>query len=310
MDVFVTGATGVIGRRVVPALSTAGHDVTAVGRNEPKREQLRAQGARPIDVDLFDRDAVRRAVDGHEAVINLATHIPSSARAALPGAWRTNDRLRTEAAEALVDAAIAAGATRFVQESLAFMYADGGSEWLTEESPIDAAFQMASALTAEGHTARFAGAGGVGVVLRFGLFVAPDSAQTRDMVTFARRGIFALPGAADGYVAFVHADDAAAAVVAALDAPGGTYNVLEDEPATRAQHAAAWAEYVGRPVRVAPAAVAKVPAMRALGRSQRVSNSAFRVATGWAPRYPELRRAWPQVADAVSAATDDDAVGR
>src|SRR5215207_5105755 len=110
MKIFVTGATGVIGRRVVPALVAQGHAVTAVGRTPEKRARLEAQGARAVAVDLFDRDAVGAAVRGHDAVVNLATHVPSSTLGMLlRRGWRENDRVRREGSAVLVDAAIAAG---------------------------------------------------------------------------------------------------------------------------------------------------------------------------------------------------------
>ena len=104
-----------------------------------------------------------------------------------------------------------------------------------------------------------------------------------------------MPGSAEGYTPFVHADDAAAAVVAALEAPAGVYNVVEDDPLTRGEHAAAWSELVGRPVRLPPAAIARLPVMRTLARSQRVSNRRLRAATEWSPRYTDMRRAWPEL---------------
>src|SRR6185437_8024885 len=96
MRIFIAGATGVVGRRVVPALLDAGHSVTAVARSAERRAQLEARGAQAVTVSLFDQDALARVVRGHEVVINLATHIPSTSRMFLPGAWRENDRLRRE----------------------------------------------------------------------------------------------------------------------------------------------------------------------------------------------------------------------
>ena len=111
--IFVTGATGVIGRRVVPRLVAAGHAVAAVGRSPEKRAALERQGAAAVDVDLRDAAALRRALDGHAVVLNLATHMPPSTnRMLLPGAWRENDRVRREGSAALVDAALAAGVSR------------------------------------------------------------------------------------------------------------------------------------------------------------------------------------------------------
>ncbi|MDQ1374325.1 MAG: hypothetical protein QOJ09_1663, partial [Actinomycetota bacterium] len=116
MRIFVAGATGVLGRRAVARLVEAGHDVTGVARNEDKAALVRSLGATPVTVDLFDPAAVKSAADGHEVVMNLATHIPNLSRAAMPRAWAENDRIRSEASRNLVDAALASGAGRFVQE--------------------------------------------------------------------------------------------------------------------------------------------------------------------------------------------------
>ncbi len=137
MRIFLTGATGVIGRRVVPDMIAAGHDVTAQARSDGKAELLRAMGARTARLDLLDAPAVRKAVRGHDAVVNLATHIPSTSVAmVLPWAWRENDRLRRDASAILAEAAAAAGAARFVQESFAPTYPDSGDRWIDEDVPI------------------------------------------------------------------------------------------------------------------------------------------------------------------------------
>ena len=126
MRIFVTGATGVIGRRVVPLLLRGGHSVSALARSVEKRAELARAGANPIDLDLFAPDAVRRAVDGHDSVINLATHLPAGLRVFVPGAWAENDRIRSVASGHLVAAALAGGAERFIQESFAPVYPDCG----------------------------------------------------------------------------------------------------------------------------------------------------------------------------------------
>ncbi|HEX2046150.1 MAG TPA: NAD(P)-dependent oxidoreductase [Acidimicrobiales bacterium] len=293
MKIFVAGGTGVVGRRAVPRLVAEGHAVTVAARTPEKADLVRSWGAEPVEVDLFDPHAVRAAVEGHDVVVNLATSIPPFSKAARAKAWATNDRLRREASRNLVDAALAAGAERYVQESVSFLYADGGDGWIAEDHPVAPNSVTASALDAEAQARRFADAGGTAVVLRFGSFYGPDSSHTADVVRFARRGLGTTPGPRDGYVSSVSTDDAAAAVViAATQAPGGTYNVVDDEPLTRAELDEVLAAAVGRK-RLRP-----VPnlAVRLLGdkldhvvRSHRVSNRALRSATGWTPRYPSGR---------------------
>lgn len=299
MKVFLAGGTGVLGRRVLPRLVAGDHEVTAVSRSPQKAESVRAAGATPVTVDLFDPAATRDAVAGHDAVVNLTTHIPPVAKAGLPGAWKENERIRTEASTNLVDAALAAGARRFVQEALAFIYVDAGEEWVDEDAPVDGGSFNQGVHTAEDQVARFTAAGGAGVVLRFGLFHASDSEQTQQALRFARRGLAMTVGPPDAYLSIIELDDAASAVVAALGAPAGVYNVVDDEPLTRREHAAALAAALGRsrPLRLPPAVAAKVGGSKTalLARSQRVRNDRFKAATGWSPASPSAREAWAKI---------------
>ncbi|MDQ4068062.1 MAG: NAD(P)H-binding protein [Actinomycetota bacterium] len=304
MKIFVAGGTGVVGRRAVPALVAQGHDVTVVARTPEKSDLVRSWGAAPAEVDLFDAEAVAAAVAGHDVVVNLATSIPPFSRAARAKAWRANDRLRREASRNLVDAALATGADRYVQESIAFLYADAGEDWITEDDPVAPNSITASALDAEAQARRFAAGGGAAVILRFGSFYGADSSHTRDVLRFARRGLSTTPGPGHGYLSPISTDDAATAVVAATEAPGGVYNVVDDEPLTREEFDQVLAGAVGR-ARLWP-----VPgfAVRLFGdkldhfvRSQRVSNKALRAVTAWAPRYPSVREGIPALVSAGPA---------
>jgi nucleoside-diphosphate-sugar epimerase len=295
VKVFVAGATGVLGKRALRELVAAGHDVTGVARTDDKAALVRSLGATPVRVDLFDAAAVKDAVSGHDVVCNLATHIPSTSKMALPRAWDENHRVRTEASRNLVDAAIAAGASRYIQESICFIYGDHGSELIDEEAPLDAPKIGGSLIAAEEQAERFTKAGGVGIVLRFGGFYAPDSGQTQDFVRMARNHLAPMLGSKSGYMPMIHADDLGSAVVAALKAPAGTYNVC-DETSTRGEQmdALAHAVGVGRLVS-APAALGKVGPLDYAARSERVSNRRFKEATGWQPAFPTAREGWPAV---------------
>ncbi len=292
MRVFVAGSTGVIGHRAVRALVAAGHEVTAAVRTPGKAAYARSLGATAVEVSIFDPDALRAAVAGHDAVCNLATHIPPLARAADPRAWNENSRIRTEGSHNLVDAALAANAAVYVQESVAFLYGDHGDDWVDAASTpiVDNRFSE-PVRAAESETKRVADAGGRGVVLRFGLFLAPDSEQMLAMARSARRGLSVYPGDANGFFPSIHADDAATAVVAALTTPTGTYDVVDDEPLRRRDQRAALAAAVGRrrllQMRAPKALVGP------LVDGQRVSNQRFREATSWSPSFPSVREAWP-----------------
>ncbi len=296
MKIFLAGGTGVIGTRALPALVAAGHQVTAVARTDDKAELVRSLGGEPIALDLFDAAAVRSGVVGHEAVVNLATSIPPLTKAARASAWATNERLRSEASNHLVDGALEAGASHYVQESIAFPYLDNGDRWVDEDHPVSHLGPFNGAADAEAAAMRFAAAGGVGVALRFAQFYAPDAIHTQAFNKAVRRRVNPFVGAPDGYVSFIHAEDAGSAVAAALSAPSGIYNVADDEPTTRTEAGQVVAEALGVK---SPHALPKVVRAAAPGsgkllmRSLRISNRRFREATGWAPAHPSIRGAWP-----------------
>lgn len=197
MRVFVTGASGVLGGALLPLLGAAGHDVRAPGHSE---------------LDLFDAGSVREALSEVDAVYHLATRIPPREHRHEREAWRENDRLRTDAARLLVVAALAAGTGVYVQPSVTFVYPAGVD--VDEEAPLgEVQPHLESSLVAEREAARFAESGRRGVVLRFGLLDGPGTGYD----------------APDPHAsATLHVDDAGRALVAALDAPSGIYNVVRD----------------------------------------------------------------------------------
>lgn len=304
MKVFVAGATGALGKHVVPLLAEAGHTVSAVARTPKKGKTLERAGARPVTVDLFDNAAVRRAVVGHEAVVNVATHIPPASRMALPGAWKENDRVRREASANLVEAALAAGATRFVQESFAPMYPDRGDAWIDEKVPVRPAPYSRSTVVAEEQAHHFTRSGGAGVVLRFGYFYGAEAGFTRDTINAVRKGRAPAFGHEEGFLSSIMLEDAATAVLAALALPAGTYNVVEDEPLRRRAFFDALADALGvPPPKFLPAWLGSFMGSvgEQLTRSQRISNRKLRDASPWAPCHPSVREGWPAVVAALEA---------
>lgn len=171
MKVFVAGATGVLGRASVTALVKSGHDVTGVARSSKKAALLRDLGAEPASADLFDPSALIGVVEGHEVVCNFATKIPVSLSGYVRGrGWRANNRLHSEASRHLVDAALATGALRFLQHSVAFMYADAADRVIEEGADLQPPPHGLAVLEAEAQAQRFTESTGVGIALRFGLF--------------------------------------------------------------------------------------------------------------------------------------------
>jgi nucleoside-diphosphate-sugar epimerase len=303
MNVFMTGATGVIGSRAVPILIRNGHGVTAVTRSPQASRQLEQAGARVVQVDLFDRAALARGIDGHDTVINLATHVPRSGTAMFfRSAWKENDRLRTVASATIVDACLETGVERFIQESFAPVYPDRGDQWIDEQTPISPVRYNQTVVDAEASAQRFTEAGRTGVVVRFGAFYGPDSVQTQELIGWIRKGWGPLPGPETAYISSVSHDDAAAAVAWAIGVPPGIYNVVDDDPVTHRVFVDTLAAAVGlaRP-KLPPRWL--TPLMGSVGellaRSVRISNRKLRHSSQWTLRYPSVRDGWPAVVAAT-----------
>lgn len=295
MRVFVLGGTGAIGGHVIPTLVGQGHRVTALARTPAKAAVLTAQGATAVSVSIFDRSALARVFAGMDAVANLTSAIPPMTRFLRASAWRDNDRVRTHGSAAVVDAAVAAGVDRLLQESVSMLYPDHGAGWIDERTPTDLFPRSRANLAAEANANRFTAAGGMGVVLRFGWFYGPGATHSEQLLALARRHLGVVLGPPEGYVSSIHVADGAGAVAAALGAPAGTFNIVDDEPLTKRDYAAAMAAAAGK------ATWLRVPGragllfgdrLTSLTRSLRVSNARFRSATGWAPRYPSARQGW------------------
>ena len=298
MRVLLTGATGALGRPTSRALCAAGHRVLGVARGPAKGEVVRADGGEPVEVSLFDTPALRAAVRGCDAVLHFATKVPPIGRITRRGAAE-NDRLRTEASRCLVDAALAEDVRVYVQESVFFLYADGGDTLLDEDAPLYDSWLSVSALDAERETARFARSGGRGVALRFGAFYAPYALSTVETVRLARRGLFPVLGSGEQFFSSIHVDDAATAAAAALQVESGIYNVVDDEPLRYREYVEAVASSVGRAARLRIPAwlvkallgeVAHIPLL-----SRRLSNRRLRTAAAWAPRAASARQGLPGV---------------
>ena len=310
MKVFVTGATGVLGQPTVTTLVEKGAEVLALSRSDMNREMIGRMGAQPVEADLFDPESLAARLEGCSAILHLATSIPPVSKLRAPDAWDVNDRIRDAGTHALVEAARLSKTVRvLVYPSVCFMYDDGGDAWLTAENAgIRTPGPLESTLAAERHVAAFADAGNGrrGVVLRFSAFYGPTSRDSRDMLNMARKGLVLPMAANDAYKSFIWIDDAASAIVAALEkADSGIYDVVEDTPFTQRQAHEALARAVGRnrlwrlPRWLLRFALTQ-ELRELMGRSQRVSGKRFRNATGWRPEVPDQSDGWVRVAREVS----------
>jgi nucleoside-diphosphate-sugar epimerase len=294
--IFVTGATGVVGAHVLPLLISQGHEVTAVGRSPEKRARLQSLGARAIELDTFDVAATSRALAGITTVINLATHMPTSSfKMMLPWQWRENDMIRREGSAALVQAALTSGVQRFIQESFAPVYEDGGDGWITEEWPLRPAPYNRTVFDAEHAAEHFTEEGRIGIIARFASFYGPD-AMLGEMIGVVKKGYSPLPGAFNAYWSSVAHEDAATAVVALAGAPAGAYNVSDDEPLSRREYVGAIAKAVGaKQPKPMPGFLAALggKTTELLSRSQRMSNAKLKAVSGWSPKWGSAREGIP-----------------
>lgn len=295
MRVAVTGATGVIGRRVIPRLVADGHDVTAIVRPDSKHHP--AGGSREVHASLFDRSQLAAAFARQDAVINLATHIPTAMTAMMfRSGWRENDRIRSEGARNVSDVASDAGTRIVIQESFGLAYPSMGDAWVDEQVPLAPAANCMTVPDAEAAVAAFTKRGGRGVALRFAGLYGPDASQTLLMAKSVSWHWVPLPGKPSSYLSSLSHDDAATAVVAALSAPAGVYNVADSVPMKRK----AFFDVIAATLHVrSPHFLPEWTAAfmgivgPVLTRSIRLSNDKFRQATGWAPSAPSAADGLP-----------------
>ena len=306
MKLFITGATGVLGRHIVPQLVQSGHQVCGLARSHGNVELLRQLRAEPMRVDLFDLAALTQAVEACDAILHLATRIPSTMNLGKRSAWVETDHIRGVGTRTVVDAALAQHVQTIIYPSICFAYPDSGAVWI--DATLDKLViedYYATTFDAEQEVRRFTDAGGKGIILRMGLFYGPESSQSQDQLRFARWGIASVVGRPDAYHPFVMIEDAAQAIVAALEyAPIGIYDIVEDEPPTTEEINAAMAKAVGRRrLRSLPDVLLRMTMgrgiMSVMSRSQRVSNRRFKDATGWSPRSSTRSGAWDRVAQAM-----------
>ena len=304
MKVLVAGATGVIGRRLVPQLLGAGHDVTAMVRSEDAARAAQGTGARHVRADALDAQGTMRAVvqAAPEVLVHQLTSIPARIDPRrLERDFAVNDRLRGEGTRNLVAAAQECGARRVIAQSVAFAYAPGPSGTIHRESdPLISDEQASKSFRRSARALReleSAVLGVGGVVLRYGYFYGPGSAIARNgsMGEDVARRRVPVVGRGTGVWSFIHVDDAAAATVAALDrGRAGAYNVVDDEPARVSEWLPAFSAALGAPKPLrAPALLARLAAgsygVTVMTSAQGASNELAKAELGWAPEYPSWR---------------------
>jgi nucleoside-diphosphate-sugar epimerase len=298
MRVFVAGASGVIGTRLVPQLIDRGHEVIGTFRSSVNAERVRALGAEPVELDLLDARAVRQAVleNDPEAIVHEATALADlSDFKHFDRTFAQTNRLRTAGIDALLAAAREAGVRRFVAQSYASARHARVGGWVkTEDDPLD---PTPVPSTRESHAAMryleetVTAAGGI--ALRYGVFYGADN---DGLVEPVRKRQFPIVGDGGGVSSWIHLEDAAAATVLALEHDGaGIYNVVDDEPAPVREWLPVLAEVLGaKPPRHVPRWLARLIAGEAVvmmaTESRGVSNAKAKRELGWTLRYPSWRQ--------------------
>jgi nucleoside-diphosphate-sugar epimerase len=316
MKVFVAGATGALGRQLVPQLVARGHEVVGMTRTESKQDLLRSLGARPVVADALDPDAVAQAVASSEpeVIVHQLTALSGKMRlrdARHPeraAASIMTNRLRTEGTEHLLAAGRAMGARRFVAQSIAIFYDRTGGPVQTEADSLDhdppaalrpgleAILHLEQAVTTiewgEGLALRYGGFYGPGT----GISLAPDAVIGAPI----RKRRFPLVGGGGGIWSWVHIDDAAAATAAAVErGRPGVYNVVDDEPAPVREWLPVLASALdAKPPRRVPRWLVRLAAGESaavmMTEVRGASNAKAKRELGWHLRYPSWRLGFAQ----------------
>ncbi len=305
--IFVAGATGVLGRRLVEMLVERGYEVTGLTRTPSKRALLEELGARPVVADALDAPAMHEAIRTArpEIVVHQMTALSDlGSLRNFEKAFRQNARLRAEGTDILLAASREAGVGRFVAQAFAgFLLGPGEPGVLSEDDPLltPAPEPFRRVLEADRHLeAAVLGATWTeGIVLRYGGFYGPGTTMSKRppglQSEMVRQRRFPLVGRASGYTSFIHLDDAATATIAAIErGRRGIYHVTDDEPAPASEWLPVLASAVGGPppfrvpvwlarLLAGPAAVAMMT------RASGASNAKARRELAWEPRYPSWR---------------------
>jgi 2-alkyl-3-oxoalkanoate reductase len=317
MKVFVAGATGVLGRALIPQLVARGHDVVGMTRSASKDDLVQNLGARSVVADALDPDAVAQAVAAaepevivHELTALSGTMSIRDARhpERFPGAIMTN-RLRTEATDHLLAAGRAVGARRFLAQSFgAFRFAQTGGPVLTEDEPLD--LKQAGATQANVEALLYLERAvttitwGEGLALRYGGFYGPGTAISRapdaPIAAPVRKRRFPIIGDGGGVLSHIHIDDAAAATADAVErGRPGVYYIVDDEPAPVREWLPVLATALdAKPPRRIPRWLGRLAAGETatlmMTEARGASNAKAKREFGWQPRYPSWRLGFKQ----------------
>lgn len=318
MRVFVAGASGALGSRLVPQLINAGHEVIGTHHSPSNAKLLRGLGAKPVLLDLLDAPGVRKAVldSEPEAIVHQATALANAKYSrSLDNTFVKTNQLRTKGTDALLAAAREAGVRRFVAQSFAsYRYIRAGGPIKTEDDPLDPTPppNTEQSFAAMAYLDRAVTDFG-GIALRYGGFYGDAKDGWAELV---RRRWFPIIGGGGGMISWIHLEDAAAATVLALEHDGpAIYNIVDDEPAPVREWLPVLARSVGaKPPRRLPTWLARLLVGQAaviMGTEVRgASNAKAKRELGWTLRYPSWRTGFSAIYSALNVAAGPKAAYR
>ena len=296
MRVFIAGATGVLGRRMVRQFTEKNHSVIGLARDEKGKQTIERLGGEAVIGDVYDAESLAKDVGQADVVIHAATSIPTKV-SSNPADWAPNDRLRREGTRALIEAAAKLGAKTYIQQSIVWVARPNDDSFFDERTVVqEPDYLYASAFDGEQIASEAGEMYGFNVsVLRCGGFYAPDAAHTRSFAEGLLKRRLPLIGTGEGISANIHADDAACAFVTAAEASKrGLWHIVDDEPMTIRDMLFELARRLGAPgPRRIPLWIAKLFLWKGVieffMRSTRTCNRLFREEFGWSPRFPSFR---------------------
>jgi len=301
MKVFIAGASGVLGRRLVRQFVARGHSVIGLVRTPKAESTVREAGGEPRHADLFDADSLAQAAEGCEIVIHAATAISTKQKPG-PADWAANDHIRRKGTRCLTEAAAKIGAKTYLQQSIAWVARPKDESPFDEHSPTVPEPTIQSAIDAEA-IAREAGSteGFTVSILRAGFFYDSESAHTRMIAEALRKRQMPVIGGGDAMWAMIHTDDAASSYVAAAEKPKtGVWHIVDNELVEVRTFLKEFAVRLGAPVpRRVPVWLARWLAgeqtVTYFTKSTRTTNAHFRRDFVWTPRFATYREGLDQI---------------
>jgi 2-alkyl-3-oxoalkanoate reductase len=301
MRVFIAGASGVLGRRILRQMVARGHSVIGQVRSPKAELAVKEAGGEPRTADLFDAESLARAAENCDTVIHAATAIPVKQKTA-PADWAMNDRIRRKGTRCLTEAAAKIGAKTYLQQSIAWVARPKDGSPFDEDSPMVSGPTIQSAIDAEAIAREAESGEGFTVgILRSGFFYDSESGHTRMIAEALRKRQLPIIGSGEAMWAMIHTDDVASAYVAAAEHPkSGVWHIVDNELVPVATFLKDFAARLGAPApRRVPVWLARwlagEQAVEYLTKSNRTTNARFRRDFSWTPRYPTYREGLDQI---------------